>query len=144
MPSPSNGVGDSVVDASVWVSRLLSRDSHHPESVRWFAGQDEAGTLLVGPSLVLAEVTGAIARRTGDVERARRSVALLTRLPTLRLAPVDESLAREAAELAARLRLRGADAGYVAVARKLDLPLVTWDAEQRERGGAAIVVRTPA
>jgi predicted nucleic acid-binding protein len=57
---------------------------------------------------------------------------------------VDESLAREAAELAARLRLRGADAVYVAVARKLDLPLVTWDAEQRERGGAAIVVRTPA
>lgn len=134
---------DSVVDASVWVSRLVAADHHHAETVSWFARQDASGALLLGPSLVVAEIAGAIARRTGDVQRARRTTALLTRLPTLRLAPVDESLARDAAELAARLQLRGTDAVYVAVARRLELPLVTWDTEQRERGRALVSVRTP-
>ena len=134
---------DSVVDASVWVSRLLPPDTRHADTVGWFDRQEETGALYLGPSLVVCEVAGAIARQTGDAERARRTTALLARLPNLRLASIDESLARDAAELAATLRLRGADAVYVAVARRLDVPLVTWDAEQLQRGAAVVRVHRP-
>ena len=65
-------------------------------------------------------------------------------LPALRLVPVDDVLARTAADLAGRLRLRGADAVYIAAAAALQLPLVTWDLEQRERAARVIEVLAPA
>jgi len=36
-----------------------------------------------------------------------------------------------------------ADAVYVALAEQLQIPLVTWDREQRERGGQRIVAQEP-
>ena len=62
----------------------------------------------------------------------------------VRLVAVDRQLADGAARLAARLRLRGADAVYVALAERLDLPLVTLDSQQLERGGSVIDVRRPS
>ena len=46
----------------------------------------------------------------------------------------------EAAHLAAELGLRGADSTYVAVAARLDLPLVTLDIDQGERAAKRIKV----
>jgi len=66
------------------------------------------------------------------------------RLPSLRLLTIDEELARAAAGLAARLRIRGADAVYIAAAAQLHLPLVTWDVEQRERAARVVEVLVPA
>jgi predicted nucleic acid-binding protein len=40
--------------------------------------------------------------------------------------------------------MRGADAIYAAVARRLRIPLVTWDAEQQQRAGTLIPTYTPA
>ena len=71
-------------------------------------------------------------------------MALVHRLPNVRLVPVDVELAVLGAEAAAELGLRGADALYVALARRLDVPLVTWDQEQRVRSQAAIAVLAPA
>ncbi len=48
-----------------------------------------------------------------------------------------------AAKVAANLRLRGADAFYVAAASRLDIPLVTWDQEQMERARGLVNVITP-
>src|SRR5437773_1369529 len=79
-----------------------------------------------------------IARRTRDRKLARRAIERLLRLSTLRIVTVDWRLAEHAASLAADLRLRGADATYVAVADRLHLPLVTWDREQRERAKEAV------
>ena len=53
---------------------------------------------------------------------------------------MDHSLLLEAAQLAAELGLRGADSTYVAVATRLDLPLVTLDVDQRERAGKRVKV----
>jgi hypothetical protein len=47
---------------------------------------------------------------------------------------------RAAAGLAGRLRVRGADTIYVAVAAGLRLPLVTWDFEQSDRVGRLVEV----
>jgi predicted nucleic acid-binding protein len=132
-----------VVDASVVVSRLVGHDVHHEASRRWLTRHVAEGGLVVAPALLLPEVAGAVARRTTEPRLAQRAVAAVLRLPALRLVVVDESLARLAARLAARFRLRGADAVYVAVAARLRLPLVTWDVEQRERAAPLVAVTRP-
>jgi predicted nucleic acid-binding protein len=133
-----------VVDASVIVSRLVPHDTNHEASRHWLTRHIAAGGLVIVPALLLPEVAGAVARRTGRPRLARRAVDAVLRLPELRLVPVDDVLAHTAAGLAGRLRLRGADAIYVAVAAGLSLPLVTWDSEQRERAGRLVEVLTPA
>ena len=132
-----------VVDASVWVSRFVPKDVYHQPSYRWLEGALTRGDLLAAPALLLAEVAGAVSRRTGRPELAARAIDLLEQLPNSRLVTVDPQLARLAARLAGQLRLRGGDALYMALAQQLGFSLVTWDREQVERGGAATSVFTP-
>lgn len=132
-----------VVDASVWVSRLVPRDVHHAATHEWLEQQVAREGLFVAPVLVLAEVAGAISRRTGRPRLARRAIVVLLRVPGLRLVSIDTRVGRTAARLAADLALRGADAVYVAVADHLSIPLITWDGEQRERATRLIAVRSP-
>ena len=94
----------TVVDASVWVSRLIPQDRHHPASRRWFEEQAAGGDLVISPTLLLAEVTGAVARRTGHSELALQAVRTLLRLTELRLVPLDSRLGHLAAQLAAEDR----------------------------------------
>ena len=133
----------TVVDASVWVSRLVPQDVQHAASRRWLEEQAAVGNLVISPTLLLAEVAGAISRRTGQPELARRAVQMLLRLSELRLVPLDSRLGRSAAELAAEVGLRGADAVYVAAAHHLNVPLVTLDREQRARAGRLVEVQSP-
>ena len=132
-----------VVDASVWVSRLVPHDAHHATSRQWLERRLMEGALLIAPVLVLAEVAGALSRQTGWPELAHRAVDGLSGLAGLRLVSVDTRLGQAAAQLAADLQLRGANAIYVATASLLSVPLVTWDSEQRRRAGRLIEVRVP-
>lgn len=132
-----------VVDASVWVSRFVPGDIHHETSRIWLAARVEQGDLTVMPALALAELAGAISRRTGQSSLATRAISLVLRLPNSRLVPIDAEIGEFAARLAADRRLRGADAVYVALASRLSLPLITWDLEQRERGRGIIMTQTP-
>jgi len=136
-------VGDVVVDASVWVSRASNRDAAHERTTAWFDRQTAEGALYVAPVLMLAEVAGALARVTRDARVGRRVAERLARLPALRLVVIDGAVGERAAEIAADLRLRGADATYVAVAERLGLPLVTWDDEQRDRARALVSTLAP-
>lgn len=133
-----------VVDASVLVSHLVPQDVHHATSRAWFRQQLETGTRLVAPIILLTEVGGAIARRTGDADLGHRAVDRIQQIPTLRLLSVEHSPGLLATRLAIDLRLRGADAIYVVVAEQLDIPLVSWDNEHRERALSRIAVMTPA
>jgi predicted nucleic acid-binding protein len=132
-----------VLDASVMVSRLVSHDVHHEASRRWLARHLADGGILVAPALLLPEVAGAVARRTGEPRLARRAVDAVLAVPGLRLVPVDAALASSAARLAARLAVRGGDAVYIAAAEVLGLPLVAWDVEQRERAARVVGVVVP-
>ena len=132
-----------VVDASVVVSRLVPDDVHHETSRRWLMQHVADGGLLISPTLLLAEVAGAVARRTGKPRLGRRALAAVLRLPALRLVPVDEVLAHAAANLAGQFRVRGADAVYIAAAAVLGVPLATWDLEQRERAAHIVEVFVP-
>jgi predicted nucleic acid-binding protein len=102
-----------------------------------------AKNLLYAPNLILPEVSGSVTRRTGTPLDGQDAVAKLTNLPVLRLVEIEQAIADLAAEVAANLRLRGADAVYVALAQRLNFTLVTWDNEVINRAGATISVITP-
>ncbi len=137
----SGGKSFFVTDASLWVARLVPQDVFHARARDWMSANREAGTEMLAPSLLLAEVAGAVSRRTGDPSLAQRAIAQLENLPGLRLVEMDRTLLDEAAQLAAELGLRGADSVYVAVASHLDIPLATLDADQRDRAARRVAVR---
>jgi len=124
------------------VSALVPSDVHHAASRSWLE-QRAVDQLLVAPSLLLPEVASAVSRATGRPLLARRAVRLLSRLPALRIVAVDAELAEAAAQLAGDQRLRGADSVYVALAKQLSLPLVTWDLEQASRASEVIYAGAP-
>lgn len=135
-----------VVDASVWVSAFLPTDAHHAQVVAFLARVVGRGESVALPNLALAEIGGAIARRTGDAALAAEALALVRQQPLLKIVALDDSLGEAAARLAMNDRLRGADAVYIALAGWLDTALVTLDREVLERGAAAarIVTREAA
>jgi len=135
--------GVVVVDASVWVSWLVAADVFHTASRGWFIQHALDGGQYAAPSLMLAEVVGAISRRTGQPELAARALQHLLHLPGLRLVGLDRRLGKAAAQLAGSAGLRGADAVYAALAQHLAIPLVTWDQEIGQRLGATLTVLTP-
>ena len=131
---------NAVLDASVWVARLVRQDAFHELVKGWMETRRAAGDLFYAPDLLLAEVSGAIRRRLDDQALATRAVEVLMNLPALRLMEMDRELLVQASKLAAELGLRGADAAYAALAQRLNLPLVTFDADQRERVALRIPV----
>jgi predicted nucleic acid-binding protein len=101
--------------------------------------QREDGGQFVSPALLLAEVAGAISRRTRP-DLAQRALHELETLPGLRMVEMSNSLLTAAAHLAADLGLRGADSVYVATAVQLRVPLLTLDIDQKARASAVVKI----
>lgn len=132
------------IDASVFINAFNPVERGHAESRRLLARlRDQAAPTIVS-TLVLLEVAAAIRRGRNDESLARRFAAALGRLPYLVLVPLDQTLARQASNVAALYSLRGSDAVYAAVALRFGSSLITVDREQRERFDPALTVRTPA
>ena len=130
-----------VTDASIWVSRLVPEDSFHEMIKAWMTAQRsdaQERTEFLAPSLLLAEIGGAISRRTGKPALGLRAIEQIKAVPGLRLIDMDRALTEIAANLAAELGMRGADSLYVAVAARLNLPLATLDVDQRTRAATKI------
>jgi predicted nucleic acid-binding protein len=136
-------VGGFVIDASVWISYVMPEDEHHASSRQWLRRYLGHGGRLVAPVLLAVEVAGGVARRPRRSDLASQIVHHLINLPLMRWEPLSGSLALSAGRLAIDLRLRGADAVYVAVAEKLGLPLVSWDQEHHTRATQRITVYIP-
>jgi len=131
---------NAVLDASVWVARLVRQDAFHEPIKRWMETRRTAGERFYAPDLLLAETSSAIRRRLDDAVLAARAVEVLIHLPALYLVEMDRELMVNASKLAAELGLRGADATYAALAQRLNLPLVTLDVDQRERAAKRIPI----
>jgi len=132
------------IDASVFISRLREGDEAHEASREFLEALFDRPILIVLPTLVQPEITGAVRRLAGDSHIARRALEVLDPLPNMNLVPLERRLAAEAAHLAAEFGMKGADAVYVAVARLFDTTLVTLDLQQRERCPSAVRVVDPA
>ncbi len=135
---------DVTVDANVFISAASVAEAQHQVSLLFFGRAFALSASLCCPTILLPEVAAGIARPTGDVGFATRTVAGILRLPDLTLVELDALRADLAADAATTCRLRGADAVYVAVAQEYGTTLVTWDQELLTRGAAAVTVMTPA
>jgi predicted nucleic acid-binding protein len=133
----------TVVDASVWTSRFVTRDVHHTASRSWLSNYLEGGQPLFAPYILLSEVSGAAFRRTGSAQVAQQAIRILLQVRQLHLLPVDSAVGLGAALLAANNGLGGADAVYVEIARRLGVPLVTWDRNQLSRATPFVAARSP-
>lgn len=136
-----------VIDTSAWVSRLLPHDANHRAARTWIDNHILNGGFFVAPIILVIEVASAIARETlppNDPQTdAHKAVSQLYTLPIMRLVPMDQGLVDEATNLAADHKIRGADALFVAVARQLGVPLVTFDKYQLKQPQAVVVTIRP-
>ena len=132
-----------VVDASVWVSSLSVQDVNHDASRLWLEKYIVQGGLLITPFFLLLEVAAAISRRTGSSSLAREAVNTLTATHSIQFISMDSPLIQAAVEVAANLQLRAGDAIYVAIARKMNIPLISWDKEQLQKASVYTQTYTP-
>jgi predicted nucleic acid-binding protein len=131
------------IDASVFVNAFNPHEEGHTESLAVLTAIQERGDPVIVPTLLLPEIAAAVARASDDSDGAldyANATAGLSHLTVVALTP---TMARQAAELAATYRLRGADSIYVAVARRYGTTLVSRDEEQRSRGSIVVSCQTP-
>ena len=130
-----------VLDASVAVAALRSTEPSHAAALRTctplFSGRDE----VVVPASFDIEVTAALTRR--GIESARIAGFLALHLARRRVVTVGPRAIRGANRIVGVTRLRAADALYVWLAAREELPLVTLDQEVLARAGLAGVTATP-
>ncbi len=131
------------VDASVFVNAFNPHEEGHAASLQILSAIQKRGDPMIVPTLLVPELASAVARATDDTDGAIQYANAAAAFPHLTLVSLTTAVARQAAELAATHRLRGADSIYVAVARRYGTTLVSRDAEQRTRGAAVVVCQTP-
>ena len=133
-----------VIDASVYVSLANAADRHHELCLEWFESSLHVAEPLAAPGLLLVEVTAAIRRLTGSSKLARLVTSDIQEIGRLELYPLTAARSEAAADLAATVGVRGADAVYLALAKELGETLVTLDRQQLDRGRGSVDVRKPA
>jgi predicted nucleic acid-binding protein len=125
------------------VNAFNPHEEGHADSLAILDAIQDAGDPVIVPTLLLPEIASAMARASDDSAGALEYANATAALPHLTLVAVSSTMARQAAELAATHRLRGADAVYLAVARRYGTTLVSRDEEQRSRGSALVTCQTP-
>jgi predicted nucleic acid-binding protein len=133
-----------VIDANIFVAEFKRDEPNSKEAREFLRFMREEGLSLAAPVTLLAEVAGAIARGAGKPLMGERAVSHLLARQELRLMDVDAGLATVAAAIAARQRLRGYDAIYLALADRLSAPLVSLDLEVMRRAPSTITVAPPS
>ena len=140
---PSFGTPLVSIDASVWISSLLGADSNHRAARTWINNHIAGGGYFVAPTLLVIETSATISRVTQNASSGLAAATHLYSFPLMRLVPMDQLLVDDAVDIATRFHMRGADSLYVAVARQLGIPLVTFDHEQLTRPATIIFTIQP-
>ena len=131
------------VDASVFMSAFNPAEPRHAEANAFLAKLRAAATPVIVPEIVFVEVAATIGRTLEDASLAMSFAQALRHFPNLIPITLDEALSTLAAEAAARHRLRGSDAIYVAVAQRFGASLITLDREQQVRAPASVRASAP-
>ena|SRR5437763_8890533 len=131
------------IDASVFVNAFNPHEDGHDASLELLTAIYDAGDPVIVPALALPEIASAVARATDDTAGALGYAAAIGNLPHITLVSLTPAAGRDAAALAARHRLRGADAVYAWTARRYGTTLVSRDDQQRIRAAAIVACLTP-
>ncbi len=132
------------IDASVLVAAALRDEKAHSDSTEALRLILSSGLEIHQPAIAIVEVTAAAARRTSDGAFARRVGQAALAMPGLTVHDLDADAALRAATLASDLRLRAADAVYVAIALVAGCALITLDGEVVDRAASVVSVLTPS
>ncbi len=133
----------AVIDASVYISLVNAHEIHHADSWAWFQQAIDYDEIIVAPVILLAEVAAGLSRGTRNVELAHNVVQQLLDGDLIKLYPITQNLAEQAAKISADHKIRGCDAIYVALAESLEDYLVTLDNQQLNRGASVVTTRKP-
>lgn len=132
-----------VIDTSVLLAGLLHIDVHFSET-QSLLDRVRLGQLhLDVPAHFPAEVAGVLARIGESEQLIDHTIQLIELGDSFTIHPISVRLGLFATAIARDARIRGSDAVFLALASALDLPLVTWDNQQRERGARFCRTMTP-
>ena len=82
-----------VIDASVWAARLVSQDVFYEPVKEWMSARIREDDQFLAPSLLLAEIGGAISRPLrATPSLGRKAIAQVQNLPGLQLVEMENSL----------------------------------------------------
>jgi predicted nucleic acid-binding protein len=129
-----------VVDASVIVSKYLENERFHLKARRFFQRLIKSKEIILLPEIAFPEIASAISRGTGNPQYALDFCRELRLFSNFIFIPIDESISDLSVEIASKYFLKGADAIYVAVAYRYDVPLATFDEEQKKKASKIIKV----
>lgn len=131
------------IDASVFVNAFNAGEHGHATSRDLLAAIQNAAEPVIVPTLLLVEVASAIARIQHDPLEGVRYASAISALPHVTLISLSATLARDSAEVAANLLVRGSDAVYLRVAQMYGTTLISLDKEQLARGARIATCQTP-
>jgi predicted nucleic acid-binding protein len=131
------------LDTSVIISAVQPAEASSADSRNFLRFIQERQISLFSPTLLMVEVAAVLSRSFNIAEEATAISVGLRYLPNQSWISLDPDLAYEAAQIAAQVRLRGADAVYAAVAHRFQTTLVTLDRQQLERLPPLLPVRRP-
>ena len=132
-----------VLDPSLMITSVTKMDQNHAVATSFMRQLGEAAVNAALPVIALPELASGLGRGQRSQPAARKLLLRFRSLPHLQLVVIDEALAALSAELALQQGLKGCDAVYVALARSLEIPLITLDREQQDRAPADVEVFTP-
>ena len=132
-----------VIDASIWVSQFRLQDVNRPPTRLWMKQYTTVNGLMIAPAFLLIEVAAAISRRTGEPALAKKAIEDLNDADIIQFVDTNAGLIQAAVDVAINLQLRAGDAIYVALARQLNIPLISWDKEQLQKASTIITTYTP-
>ena len=121
------------IDSSVIISSLIEKEPRHQEALNIWEPVLTGRDFAVMPYSVLVEVVAAIRRRTGSEELALEVKQTLLHLDSVSFIVLDEKAAEEAADLAAKIAVRGMDALVIQIAREFGTELISFDNEMMSK-----------
>jgi predicted nucleic acid-binding protein len=117
------------LDSSVIVSSLLEKEPRHKEAFEIWTTVVSGKYFAIMPYSVFVEVVAAVRRRTGSEKLAREVKLKLLNIETISFVALDDKSANQAADLAAKIGVRGMDALVIQVSREFDTELASFDEE---------------
>ncbi|HSE83055.1 MAG TPA: type II toxin-antitoxin system VapC family toxin, partial [Thermodesulfobacteriota bacterium] len=112
------------VDSSVIISSLLQDEPRHKEALAIWQDILRGKSFAIMPYSVFVEVVAAVRRRTGSEKLALEVKNELTSIETVTFVVLDDKSAIRAAELAAKIGVRGMDALVIQVAEEFSADLI--------------------
>ena len=128
------------VDSSIFVSALRKDEEKHAKSLALFRKIKDGEHIAIEPYSVLVKVVAAIRRRTDDMALAKRVKDDFLNIDTLNFVEIGDVLAEGAAEIAAKIGVRGMDALIIQTAKEYNDSLVSFDDEMAERAKEVVKI----